>query len=107
MSAKKSKFAGLFGEPEQGGEPQQSLSEQALVVEQPRVQEIEIEREEGKKKSRKQGDEVVRVKTNYEIREDYVRAFRIMAASEGRKIYQLLEEAIEQYLASKGKDTQI
>jgi len=103
MSTKKSKFAGLFGEPEQEGETQQSLPDRPLAVEQPAAQEIEIEREEGKKKSRKQGDEVVRVKTNYEIREDYVRAFRIMAASEGRKIYQLLEEAIEQYLASKAK----
>ena len=104
MSTKKSKFAGLFGEPEQEGEMQQSLPGSVVSTEQPRSQETKLEREEGKKKSRKQGDEVVRVKTNYEIREDYVRAFRIMAASEGRKIYQLLEEAIEQYLASKGKD---
>lgn len=101
MSAKKSKFVGLFGEPEQENEMPQNQSEQTLPSAESRTQENNLEREEGKKKSRKQDDQVVRVKTNYEIREDYVRAFRIMAASEGRKIYQLLEEAIEQYLVSK------
>lgn len=103
MSTKKSKFAGLFGEPQQEEEMQQTQTEPAVSEDESKIQEINLEREEGKKKSRKQVDEIVRVKTNYEIREDYVRAFRIMAASEGRKIYQLLEEAIGEYLASKKK----
>ena len=38
------------------------------------------------------------MKTNYEIRQDYVRALKRIAVDEERKIYDVLEEAIGEYL---------
>ncbi len=108
MSAKKSKFQGLFEDgqvEEEVAPPQQQAEQSTLPVEQEEVQKA---RSEEIKKSRKQDtgtDGMSRVKTNYEIREDYVRAFKVMAADEGRKIYQLLEEAMHDFLVKRGKIT--
>ncbi len=52
-------------------------------------------------KSRNREDEAAkprRIKRGYELREDLVKAFKVTAAEEGRKIYEVMEEALEQYL---------
>ncbi len=105
MSAKKSKFQGLFGDEPIVAEPvlpqPQAPAPPAAIEE-----ETKKPREEEAKKTRNQennADSITRVKTNYEIREDYVRAFKVMAADERRKIYQLLEEAMQDFLVKRGK----
>jgi hypothetical protein len=106
MSAKKSKFQGLF-EDEQiedaPSPPQESSTVAPTVPEEilePRNQEIEKPRSQDGN-----SNVTLRIKTNYEIREDYVRAFKVMAADERRKIYQLLEEAMKDFLVKRGKIT--
>ncbi len=105
MSVKKSKFQGLF-EDEHGVEevvlPQPPEQIAPALVEEENKQSSNEEI----KKSRNQdtgSDNIPRVKTNYEIREDYVRAFKVMAADERRKIYQLLEEAMKDFLVKRGR----
>jgi hypothetical protein len=64
-------------------------------------------RNQESKKSRNQetaDNAISRVKTNYEIREDYVRAFKRIAVDEGRKIYQVLEEAMGEYLQRRASN---
>jgi hypothetical protein len=39
-----------------------------------------------------------RIKRGYELREDLVKAFKMIAAQEDRKIYEVMEEALEQYI---------
>ncbi len=105
MSTRRSKFQGLFGD----GQPEAETSSphQAEPSVAPTVPEEILEsRNEETKKERKQDNgapTLTRVKTNYEIREDYVRAFKVMAADERRKIYQLLEEAMKDFLVKRGK----
>jgi hypothetical protein len=57
-----------------------------------------LERKEEKKKSRMQERPFPRIKTNYEIRQDYVQGLKRVALDESRKIYDVLEEAIGEYL---------
>ena len=46
-----------------------------------------------------------RIKRGYELREDLVKAFKVTAAEEGRKIYEVMEEALEQYLERRKQST--
>jgi beta-mannanase len=85
MNAKKSRFEGLF-------QPKDNQ------LEEERSQEIKESIILDYKKSRKQESPVPRVKTNYEIRQDYVQALKRIAVDEQRKIYEVIEEAIDQYL---------
>jgi predicted transcriptional regulator len=90
MSKQKSKFQGLF-EP-QASQPDQPVGDQ--VMKSDATEEILQERKEEIKKSRIQE----RVKTNYEIRRDYVQALKRVAVDEDRKIYEVMEQAIAEYL---------
>jgi hypothetical protein len=95
MSTQKSRFAGLFNEP-QGNQTAQPVGK-PVAKKDPGEEPLE-ERKQESKKSRKEENAVSRVKTNYEIRQDYVRALKRIAVDEERKIYDALEEAIAQYL---------
>ncbi len=105
MSPRKSRFEGLFEpeatEPEQPAQaPLQDVPETGDILE-----ETKEPRHQDTKKSRNQGKSagaVPRVKTNYEIRQDYVREMKLIAVNEGRKIYDVLEEAIGQYIKHRG-----
>jgi hypothetical protein len=96
MSKPKSKFQGLFEIPSR--QPEQPVGEQ--VVQTDTGEETLEERNQACKKSRKRKEEnqVARVKTNYEIRQDYVRALKRIAVDEERKIYEVIEDAIAEYL---------
>jgi hypothetical protein len=94
MNTQKSRFQGLF-EPT-GNQPAQPVEEQ--VAKKATGEEILQERKEETKKSRKEERPVTRIKTNYEIRQDYVRALKRIAVDEERKIYEVIEEAIAEYL---------
>jgi hypothetical protein len=81
-----SKFQGLF-EP-QANQPDQPVGDQ--VMKSDTTEEI--------KTSRNQEKSFPRIKTNYEIRQDYVQALKRVAVDESRKIYEVLDEAIAEYL---------
>ncbi len=113
MSEKRSKFHGLFPiEVEQPAATPEPLNDQpplddsgsARASRNSRNQELSNSRNQDTKKSRNQeSGEVVRLKTNYEIRQDYHRKLKNIANDEGRKMYQVIEEAIGRYLKSKGR----
>ncbi len=42
-----------------------------------------------------------RIKRGYELREDLVKACKMIAVQEDRKIYEVMEEALEQYLEQR------
>jgi hypothetical protein len=90
MSNQKSKFEGLF-EP-QAEQPAQPVEEQETNKEFLKSRNKEI------KKRRIQESPVPRIKTNYEIRQDYVQTIKRIAVFEQRKIYEVIEEAIAEYL---------
>jgi hypothetical protein len=94
MSTQKSRFQGLF-EP-QGNKPEQP--ERKPVTKKAPGKDIMKVRNQETKKSRKEESSVPRVKTNYELRQDYVKAFKLIAADENRKIYDLINEAMGEYL---------
>jgi hypothetical protein len=52
------------------------------------------------KKPRKE-EEVKRRKYNYETREDLIRRMKRVALDEDRKMYEVIEEAMEEYLAKR------
>jgi hypothetical protein len=89
-----SKFQGLF-EP-QANQPDQPVGEQAMKGD--TGQETLEERNKEFKQGRKQESPFPRIKTNYEIRQDYVRALKRIAVDEERKIYEVMEQAIAEYL---------
>jgi hypothetical protein len=94
VSTKKSRFEGLFT-------PQDTRPAQpgdAPRGEEARKQESKKARIQETKKSRKEESPVLRIKTNYEIRQEYLRALKRIAVEEERKIYEVLEEAIGEYL---------
>ncbi len=99
MSTRRSRFEGLF-EPQasQAEHPVQEQAEQAAAPLRDTSEEILKERKEETKKPRNQEGIAPRVKTNYEIRQDYVRTMKRIAVDEGRKIYEVMEEAIGQYI---------
>jgi hypothetical protein len=106
MSTKKSRFQGLF-EPEDK-QTEQSVHDQAeQVVSPPSASSEETlkGRNQEIKKSRKQESIVPRIKTNYEIRADYVHAMKRLAVDDRRKIYELMEDAIGQYLERRKQNT--
>jgi hypothetical protein len=94
MSTQKSRFEGLFDP--QVNQPDQPVGEQ--VTKSDTEEETLQERNQEIKKTRKQASPFSRVKTNYEIRHDYVRALKRIAVDEERKIYEVMEEAIAEYL---------
>jgi hypothetical protein len=94
MNKQRSKFAGLFEN--QGNQPARPVGEQ--IVKTDTGEETLEERKQEFKKSRKEESPFTRVKTNYEIRQDYVRALKRIAVDEERKIYEVIEEAIAEYL---------
>jgi undecaprenyl pyrophosphate synthase len=95
MNTQKSRFHGLFEQPV--SQPEQP--ERKPAVKKTKGEEILQSRNQEYKKSRKEEEGgVTRVKTNYEIRQDYVRALKRIAVDEERKIYDVLEEAIGEYL---------
>ena len=106
MSQRKSRFEGLF-EPETS-QPEQSVQAPSQHVLETGDTSEEIKKSRNKiiKNSRIQGNSgsVPRVKTNYEIRQDYVREMKLIAVNEGRKIYDVLEEAIGQYINQRHAD---
>jgi len=123
MTTKKSRFQGLFEPDAPPIEPteQEQVETTAAqptseVIKEPRNQGTKNRRNQGTKKSRieeikeprNQGNiptSVPRIKTNYEIRQDYVRALKRVAVDDGRKIYEVMEEAIAQYLEQREKST--
>jgi undecaprenyl pyrophosphate synthase len=94
MNTQKSRFHGLFEQPV--SQPEQP--ERKPAVKKAKGEEVLEVRNQEIKKSRKEEGGVTRVKTNYEIRQDYVRALKRIAVDEERKIYDVLEEAIGEYL---------
>ena len=46
----------------------------------------------------KQKDEIVRVNRGYQLREDYARLLRALAWTSGRRVRDLLDEAISEYI---------
>ncbi len=78
------------------------LSTETASEEQPATQEVSLDtsrnREIKPEKPR-------RIKRGYELREDLVKAFKVTAAEEGRKIYEVMEEALEQYLERRKQGT--
>ena len=45
-----------------------------------------------------QSDEIVRVSRGYQIREEYARLLRALAFTSGRRVRDLLDEAISEYI---------
>lgn len=39
-----------------------------------------------------------RVNRGYALREDLIREYKVLAAKDGRKLYEVMEEALEEYL---------
>ena len=39
-----------------------------------------------------------RVNRGYKLREDLIKEYKVLAAQNGRKLYQVMEEALEEYL---------
>ncbi len=101
MSGKRSKFNGLFEEQKNQAEQLVPPAERPLPSTHTHQEEILESRNIETKKSRKQERITPRIKTNYEIRQDYVHAMKRVALDDGRKIYEVLEEAIEQYLEQR------
>ncbi len=66
-----------------------------------RNQEIEKSRKEERTKQK-----VKRVKPGYELREDLVKACKRIAFEEERHNYEIVEEALEQYLARRAANSQ-
>jgi undecaprenyl pyrophosphate synthase len=95
MNTQKSRFHGLF-------EPQVSQPEQPerkpVAKKAPGDDTMKVRNQETKKSRKEEEGTVTRVKTNYEIRQDYVRALKRIAFDEERKIYDVIEEAIGEYL---------
>lgn len=117
MSTKKSKFHGLFESPAETDEtqPSPSVVEPTVAVAplpspaaEPDViatidQETKNSRKEETKRTRIQEPLIERKKTNYELRKDYVAGLKKIAADEDRPIYEIIEEALQQYLTAKGR----
>jgi hypothetical protein len=55
-------------------------------------------RKEEKKLSRKEEPEVVRKKFNYAVRVDFMKTCKRLALEEDKKLYQVIEDALEMYL---------
>jgi hypothetical protein len=99
MSDKRSKFQGLFdavGE-DAASEPESAPDDAAIS------EDTKARTHASKKARRHAAADVVRIKTNYKIRQDYQRKLKNIANDEGRKVYQVLEEAISRYLKAKGR----
>jgi hypothetical protein len=47
---------------------------------------------------------VVRINRGYALREDLVRACKVAAIEDGKKLYQVMEAALEQYLAARAQE---
>jgi hypothetical protein len=47
---------------------------------------------------------VVRINRGYALREDLVRACKVAAIEDGKKLYQVMEAALEQYLAARDQE---
>jgi hypothetical protein len=47
---------------------------------------------------------VVRINRGYALREDLVRACKVAAIEDGKKLYQIMESALEQYLAARAQE---
>ncbi len=101
MSGKRSKFEGLFEEQENQGDQPVPPAEQSVPSTHTDQEEILEPRNQERKKSRKEEGVAPRIKTNYEIRQDYVHAMKRVALDDGRKIYEVLEDAIAQYLEQR------
>jgi undecaprenyl pyrophosphate synthase len=95
MSTQKSRFHGLF-EP-QVSQPEQ-LERKPVTKKAHGVDTMKARNQESKKSRKEEEGAVTRIKTNYEIRQDYVRALKRIALDEERKIYDVIEEAIAEYL---------
>ena len=46
----------------------------------------------------RQNDEIIRVNRGYQLREDYARLLRALAWTSGRRVRDLLDEAISEYI---------
>jgi hypothetical protein len=86
------RFQGLF----EDNQADQPVGKQ--VAKSDAREEILPERNQEFKKRRNQESLFPRIKTNYEIRQDYVRALKRIAVDEERKIYEVMEQAISEYL---------
>ena len=60
---------------------------------------VEIE----KRTSSRQGNRIERVKPGYEVRKDLLQAVKRLAVDEDRFNYEIVEEALEEYLRKKGR----
>jgi len=86
------------------------LSTETASEEQPATEEASLDtfrnREITKSRNREiEPEKPRRIKRGYELREDLVKAFKVTAAEEGRKIYEVMEEALEQYLERRKQGT--
>jgi predicted secreted Zn-dependent protease len=95
MNTQKSRFQGLF-EP-QVSQPEQPERKRA-AKKAPGEETMKVRNQETKKSRKEEEGTVTRIKTNYEIRQDYVRAVKRIALDEDRNIYEVLEQAIGEYL---------
>jgi hypothetical protein len=59
--------------------------------------------EEGEKGRKETAPKVERTKPGYEIRTDLLKAVRRLAVDEDRFNYEIIEEALEEYLRKKGR----
>ncbi len=50
-------------------------------------------------------NEPKRVNRGYMLREDLIKGFKRLAVEEDRKLYEVMEEALEEYLARRAQDT--
>ncbi len=59
--------------------------------------------EEIKNSRNKEGTQPKRIKTNYEIRQDLVKQIKRVATDDDKKIYEVIEEALQLYLHNRAQ----
>jgi hypothetical protein len=107
MADNKNKLANMLSgeEPIKKGRGYRLSTEQPVAGEPaPEVRQVEPHEQDSRnqetKKPRKE-EEMKRRKYNYEVREELIRKMKRIALEEDRKIYEVIEEALSEYLAKR------